>query len=152
MYQMLRVFCAAPWELEEERQEFLAALSAFNTATAMPRGLLLVPASLPPVQDKRPYFSAMKENIAAARCYIQLLDTAPNEGWGPPARNFERDFRQACEQCSLVAVLLKEPQSPPELDPRSRVSTFSTHAQLHERLNAVFEELLDIATVRQATA
>ena len=91
MYQMHRVFCATSWELEGERRAFHDVLGAFNEAAAMPRGVLYVPVSLGTMRDKRPYQYAVDENIRACRHYILAL----TEVWGPPERNFERDYQLA---------------------------------------------------------
>src|SRR5215475_3739834 len=121
MYHMHRIYCATPWELEEERGTFYAAVGEFNATHAMPRGILYVPVSLGSVPDKRPYQYAVTDNIRACRHYIQVLDALPpdqppNAIWGPPQRNFESDLRLALA-CSAdpalpmceVAVLLKKP-------------------------------------------
>ena len=42
MYHMHRIYCATPWELEEERGTFYAAVGEFNATHAMPRGVLYV--------------------------------------------------------------------------------------------------------------
>src|SRR5262245_43351835 len=69
MYHMHRIYCATPWELEEERGTFYAAVGEFNATHAMPHGVLYVPVSLGSVQDKRPYQYALKDNIRACRHY-----------------------------------------------------------------------------------
>ena len=72
MYHMHRIYCATPWELEEERGTFYATVGEFNAAHAMPRGVLYVPVSLGSVLDKRPYHYALKDNIRACRHYQDL--------------------------------------------------------------------------------
>lgn len=117
MYRMHRVFCATSWELEGERRAFYDLIGEFNSATAMPRGLLYVPVSLTNVRDKRPYQFAVEENIRDSRHYIVAL----KDDWGPAERNFRDDYRlaQACrEDAGLplkgVALLLRStPEGPP---------------------------------------
>jgi hypothetical protein len=96
MYRMHRVFCATAWELEGERRAFQDVIGEVNETEAMPRGLLFVPVSLVNVRDKRPYQYAVDENIRA--CHYYML--AVSDGWGPPERCFERDYRLAlaCRQ------------------------------------------------------
>src|SRR5450759_4106633 len=93
MYQMHRVFCATSWELERERQAFEDVLGEFNEAEAMKRGVLYVPVSLVNIRDKRPLQYTVDENIHACRHYILALC----DNWGPPERNFERDYQLALE-------------------------------------------------------
>src|SRR5262245_43257776 len=100
MYHLHQIYCATPWELEEERQVFYTTVGECNETYAMPRGVLYVPLSLGNVPDKRPYQYAVKENIRACRYYIQVLDALPPHQppamiWGPPQRNFEYDLRLA---------------------------------------------------------
>jgi hypothetical protein len=120
-YQMHRIFCAAPGDLEPERQAFYDAVSDFNQAHAMPRGLLFVSISLPALTiDKRPYQAAIGENVRSCRYYVQLLE----DTWGPPERNFERDHALAM-RCLAdpampmqdVAVFFKKPLVPHQVEP-----------------------------------
>jgi len=96
MYRMHRVFCATAWELEGERLAFQDVVGEVNEQEAMKRGLLFVPVSLINLRDKRPYQYAVDENIRA--CHYYML--AVSDGWGPPERRFERDYRLAiaCRQ------------------------------------------------------
>jgi len=96
MYQMHRVFCATAWELEGERRAFQDVVGEVNAAEAMTRGLLYVPVTLVNIRDKRPSQYAVDENIRACRYYM----LAASDGWGPPERHFERDYRLAlaCRQ------------------------------------------------------
>lgn len=120
-YAMHRIFCAAAGDLEEERSAFYQAVGEFNEAHAMPRNILFVSVSLPPyATDKRPYQAAMSENIRACRYYVQLLE----DTWGPPQKNFERDYAIACK-CAAdpnlpmeeVAVFFKKPLLPHQVEP-----------------------------------
>jgi len=95
MYQMHRVFCATPWELEGERLAFYDIVGEFNEREAMQRGILFVPVALNNVRDKRPYQFDVENNIRACRHYILLL----SEDWGPAERNFENDYHIAL-QCA----------------------------------------------------
>jgi hypothetical protein len=154
MYQMHRIFCANPRELEAERRAFYEIVGEFNKHEAMRRGILFVPVALKPGQDKRPYQFDVEENIRACRHFILLL----SEGWGPVERNFESDYRLAL-QCVAdkalpmrsVAVLGKrqfsgKPRpSGPDLaagmpDPES---TFSTTAEFGECLKALLASWLE---------
>jgi hypothetical protein len=88
-YDMHRVFLATPFELDDERSAMHDAISEFNQEQAMARNVLFVTVSLPPnMADKRAYQPVLLENIRAARYYVQLIE----DSWGPPQRNFERDF------------------------------------------------------------
>jgi hypothetical protein len=118
---MHRIFCAAAGDLERERTAFYDVMADFNAAHAMPRNILFVAVTLPShTIDKRPYQSAVTENIRACRYYIQVLE----DTWGPPEKNFERDHAIAC-QCAAdpeqpmqeVAVLFKKPLLPHHVEP-----------------------------------
>jgi hypothetical protein len=91
MYQMQRVFCATSWELEGERRAFYDVVGEVNETEAMQRGILFVPVTLTNVRDKRPFQFAVEENIRDCSYYLLTL----TDGWGPPERNFERDYRFA---------------------------------------------------------
>ena len=151
MYQLHRIYCATPWELEEERRAFTGLVGNFNETAAMKRGVLYIPVSLVAnFRDKRPMQSVVNENIRSCRHYVQVLDTAPGDGWGVPERNFERDFRLALE-CSAdpslpmreVVVLLKKPPRPPAgLDGSVRVEGFVNVDEFKQQLSALFSDWL----------
>jgi hypothetical protein len=111
MFQMHRIFCATPWELEAERDRFHDLIGNFNEAAAMQKGVLFVPVTLVNIRDKRPMQYAVDENIRDCRHYILLL----TEDWGPVERNFRNDYHLAL-QCIAdpalpmhsVAVLAKK--------------------------------------------
>jgi len=103
MYQMLRVFCATSWELEEERQAFYEVISEVNEREAMKLGLLYVPVSLG-TGDKRPLQHTVNENIRAVRHYILAID----EDWGPKERTFERDYHLAVRCAADPELPMKE--------------------------------------------
>lgn len=115
-YEMHRIFCATPFELEEERLAFHAAVSRFNESEAMPRNLLFIPVTLPPnLADKRAYHNVLLENIRDARYFVQLLE----DSWGPPGRNFERDYAMArqyveggAHKIREIALIFKKPLLP----------------------------------------
>lgn len=121
-FVMHRVFCSTPGDLEEERQAFYNVMSEINESAAMPRGILFVAVALPgSTCDKRPYQAAISENVRACRYYVQVLE----DTWGPPERNFERDYvlaTKCVEDSSLpmrdVAVLFKKPLVPDQVDQR----------------------------------
>ena len=113
---MHRIFCATAWELEGERLAFHDALGRINEAEAMPNGLLCVPVSLPNIRDKRPYQYLLEENLRDSRYYILAL----TDGWGPPERNFQRDYQLALEHRANpalpmrdVALLVRHPAGQP---------------------------------------
>jgi len=120
-YAMHRIFCATPGDLEMEREAFYKVMADFNANHAMPRGILFVSLSIVPgVADMRPYAAVVAENIRSCRYYIQVIE----DGWGPPHRNFEREYAVAM-QCKNdpampmqdVAVLFKKPLLPHHMDP-----------------------------------
>ena len=120
-YDMHRVFFATPLELEDERKALHEIVSEFNEQVAMPAGVLLVTVSLPQTMvDKRAYQAAVLENIRDARYYVQFLE----DSWGPPTRNFERDYAMArkyaaegTHACKKTALLFKKPLLPHRVDP-----------------------------------
>jgi hypothetical protein len=97
---MHRIFCATGWETEGERRAFYDLLGEFNETHGIPSGTLYVPVSLMSIHDKRPYQYTVEENIRACRHYVLVL----GDGWGPPERNFERDYQLALA-CAADAVL-----------------------------------------------
>ena len=121
-YQFLRVFFAAPIEMDDELQAFQDALSQVNEKKAMPAGLLLVPASLTrQMGDKRFFQPAVEDNIRDASLFILVL----KDSWGPDARNFRADYQlaMACRQdttlpMQAVIVLFDKTAAPrsPALD------------------------------------
>jgi hypothetical protein len=144
-YTMHRIFCATPGDLEEERQAFYKVMGEFNEAHAMPRGILFVSISIVPYGgDKRTYQGAVSENIRSCRYYIQVLE----DTWGPPEKNFERDYavaRRSLEDPALpmqdVVVLFKKPLLPHQVEPgiaqlkeSMEVHEFSTLEEYRDRL------------------
>lgn len=120
-YVMHRIFCAAPGDLAAEQQAFYDAVGEFNSALAMPQGILFVALAVPGTTvDKRPYQAVIGDNIRSCRYYVQLLE----ETWGPPERNFEREHALA-EQCAAdpalpmqeVVVFFKKPLVPHHVEP-----------------------------------
>src|SRR5260370_41816796 len=119
-YEMHRIFCATPGDLEQERQAFYSVMGEFNANHAMKRNILFVSVSLPPqLSDKRGYQAVISENIRACRHYIQVLE----DTWGPPQLNYEREFalaKKCIEDSSLpmteVAVLFKSPLLPDHVE------------------------------------
>lgn len=118
-YEFYRVFCATPTELEPERSAFYDVIAEFNEAEAMNRGILFVAVSLVRMPDKRPYQAAVDQNIRDSSYYVQLLE----ENWGPPERNFERDYAWA-SNCAAdpdsplraALLLFKKPLLPHRVD------------------------------------
>jgi hypothetical protein len=163
MYQMHRVFCATSWELEGERRAFCDVIGEFNERETMRHGVLYVPLSLVNVPDKRRFQYDIEENIRACRHYILTLC----DNWGPPERNFERDYRLALD-CRAdpsqpmreVAFLLRQPPQGQALpaDLPSPAGVFSNTGEfkraVHELLSQWFTTLLSEAGAgaRSATA
>jgi hypothetical protein len=148
MYQMHRIFCATPWELEGERFAFYDIVGEFNERKAMQRGILFVPVALTSVRDKRPYQFDVENNIRACRHYILLV----SEDWGPAARNFQNDYHLAL-QCAAdpalpmhsIAVLAKKQPSGPPLaagmpDP---MATFATPGEFDECMTSLLADWLE---------
>jgi hypothetical protein len=93
-YQMHRVFCAAPADLEQERHAFYSILGDFNETDAMQRDILFVPVSLLETHTNKAMFQmAVDANIRECRYYVQLLQNT----WGPPEKNFEHDYGVALQ-------------------------------------------------------
>jgi hypothetical protein len=100
MFQMQRVFCATPWEMEAERMRFHDVIGRVNETAAMPVGSLYVPVTLVNVRDKRPMQYVVDENIRDCSYYIVLLA----DDWGPVERNFRSDYHFALE-CAADSTL-----------------------------------------------
>ena len=120
-YRFHYVFCAMPFECEEELKAYQRALAVFNESEAMPQGLLF--ASLiviPTLADKRPWQGAVNDNIRMSRHYIQVIE----DSWGPPSRDYERDWALA-QRCAAdpdlpmreTVLLFKSPLLPHKVDP-----------------------------------
>src|SRR5689334_10357565 len=120
-YAMHRIFCGTPGDLEEERQAFYKVIGRFNETQAMPRGVLFVSISIVPYGgDKRSYQGAVSENVRSCRYYIQVLE----DTWGPPEKNFERDYavaKRCLEDPAMpmqdVALIFKKPLLPHQVEP-----------------------------------
>src|SRR5260221_8266060 len=104
MYQMHRVFCATSRELEPERRAFHAVIAEVNDAEAMPRRMLLVPVTLASLRDKRALQHLVDENIRSSSFFLLVL----TDGWGPPERHFERDYRLALACRTDPALPMRE--------------------------------------------
>lgn len=140
MFRMHRIFCATPWELEDERNRFHDLISNFNETAAMPLGVLYVPVTLFNIRDKRPMQYAIDENIRDCRHYILVLSGE----WGPVERNFRTDYDLAL-QCvadptlpmQSVAVLSKKQLSavPPAAGLPGPHATFSTPKEFDDCVN-----------------
>jgi hypothetical protein len=104
MYQMHRVFCATSWELEAERRAFHDAIAEVNEAEGIAHGVLLVPVTLVNIRDKRPLQYTVDENIRDCRFFLLALA----DGWGPPERHFERDYRLALACRTDSALPMRE--------------------------------------------
>jgi len=147
-YRTYNVFCASPGDLEEERRVFYEVIENANEEQSMARGILLAPLSiLPGVSDKRIFQAVVGENIRSCRYYLQLLE----DTWGPPQRNFERDYAVA-QRCLAdpeypmqeVVVLFKKPLLPHAVEPQVAelkrslpASEFETLGEYRQQLRGV---------------
>lgn len=153
---MHRVFCATPWELERERQQFHDLIGEFNE-TAIPQGILFVPVSLINIRDKRPVQYAVDDNIQQCRNYLLvLLDT-----WGPPERNFETDYAFALDCVNDrespvrgVSVIAKNvPGKTPAESLPAPQTTFSDMSEFSAAVKALLSTwLAEIVAERQSHA
>jgi hypothetical protein len=147
MFQMHRVFCASPWELEAERNRFYQLIGQFNEESAMRHAILFVPVSLTSIGDKRPLQYAIDDNIRECRHYLLLL----TEDWGPPQRNFHYDYELAL-QCAddpalpmkTVDVMIKDrraaqslPRDPASVPLPAAAATYSSLAEFDEYVNGL---------------
>ncbi len=103
MFQMHRIFCATPWELEAERGRFHDIIGQFNETIAQRGGILYIPVTLVNIWDKRPFQYVIDENIRDSRHCIFLF----SDGWGPPERNFRNDYYQALQAIEDPASALQ---------------------------------------------
>jgi hypothetical protein len=102
---MLRIFCSTPGDLEEERMVFHDVVGEVNEAVGMPKGVLLVPVSIVPKMVNKSFFQGVvEENVRACNFFVQIL----NDTWGPPARNFEREYGLALQLKDDPAAAMEE--------------------------------------------
>lgn len=115
-YAMHRIFCATSDDMEAERQAFYDAIGSFNEKSAMARGVLFVPVSIPVnMPDKRPFQPVVDENIRSSRYYVQVFG---NSAW-PEHRNFARDYALALDcasdsaspMCEVAALVRHTPDA-----------------------------------------
>jgi hypothetical protein len=120
-YRFHYVFFGAPSECTEEQQAFLDVMAEFNKEQAMPRGLLFCALTLMPnVYDKRAFQGAIFANLDMSRHFVLVLE----DSWGPPARDFEKDWAYA-QRCIAnpelpmreAVILFKSPLLPHKVDP-----------------------------------
>jgi hypothetical protein len=146
-YRFHYVFCATPFEAEAELKAFHQAIATFNETEAMPNGYLFAALVIvPALADKRPFQGAISENIRMSRYYIQVIE----DSWGPPQRDFERDWALA-KNCQADAsmpmretiLLFKSPLLPHKVDPaivelkRASLSGEGPHASPHASFDNV---------------
>jgi hypothetical protein len=120
-FRLQYVFFAAPFDGEEEFKAFHQALGAFNEEEAMPHGCLFASLVIAPaLADKRPFDGSINENIRMSSYYLQVIE----DSWGPPQRDFERDWAMAQRALADPAlpmretvVLFKAPLLPHKVDP-----------------------------------
>jgi hypothetical protein len=157
MFQMHRVFCATPWELEAERYLFYDVIGRFNENVAMQQGVLYLPVTLTSAMDKRPLQYAIDQNIRECRHYILVL----SEDWGPAARNFRKDYQLALDciedpalPMQSVAVLAKtDPSAQPLAEGLPEpVATFSPPAEFDERITALLSGWLESLLAQKTAA
>ena len=154
MYQLHRVFCATPWELEKERHRFHDLIGAFNETRGMPRGVLFVPVSLINIRDKRPVQYAVDDNIVQCRHYLLIHGGS----WGPPERNLQGDYELAVQSVSdgespmlSVAVLAKAGAESADGLPGARAA-FSTIDEFDAQVNQLLAEWLESIPATQAAS
>lgn len=97
-FRMYRVFCATPGDseddLERERHAFHEILGEVNETEGMPLGILFVPVSIAPqMTNKATFQQLVDDNVRACTFFVQVL----HRSWGPPTRNFEREYQLANE-------------------------------------------------------
>jgi hypothetical protein len=152
MYQLQRVFLATPWELEAERLAFHDVIGEVNERDAMKRGVLYVPVTLFNIRDKRAYQYVVDENVRDSTYYV----LAASDGWGPPERHFEHDYKLAlaCRQDPALpmrdtAFLRRKPAPdslvPDELPGPTHEFTTTDEFKVHTR--ALLTEWLTAASV-----
>src|SRR4051812_4325507 len=104
-YTFHRIFCAAPLDVEVEREAFYEVMGVFNEQHAMPKGILFVSVSVPPaISSVAGFQNALEENIRSCRHYVQVL----GETWGPAGRNFEASFELAAKCAVDPAMPMRE--------------------------------------------
>jgi|SRR5882672_10303393 len=104
-YRLLRVFCSTPGDLEDERQAFHDVMGELNESDGMPKGVLLVPISIVPKMANKTFFQGVvDENVRACRFFVQVL----HNNWGPPAKNFEREYNLAWQLKADPASLMED--------------------------------------------
>ena len=162
MFQMHRIFCATPWELEAERGRFHDSIGQFNETVAQREGILYIPVTLVNIRDKRPFQYVIDENIRESRHCIFLF----SDGWGPPERNFRNDYYQALQAIDdpasalqSVTVLAKTmPSGQPPVQDSSAADlpapydTFSTLDSFNNCLNGLLSTRLKTLLNRNAAA
>lgn len=120
-YRFHYIFFGGAADAVEELAAFHEVLADFNSERAMPNGHLLCGLTLvAAVQDKRAYQGAIFENLRMSRYLILVLE----DSWGPPARDFEKDWAYA-QRCisdpdlpmQEAAILFKAPLLPHKVDP-----------------------------------
>jgi hypothetical protein len=161
MFQMHRIFCATPWELEAERGRFHDNIGQFNETVAQREGILYIPVTLVNIRDKRPFQYVIDENIRDSRHCLFLF----SDDWGPPERNFRNDYFQALQAIDdpasalqSVTVLAKKIPSGQPVAPESSAdlpaadNTFSTLDSFDVCLNGLLSTWLQTLLNRNATA
>jgi hypothetical protein len=153
MFQMQRVFCATPWEMEAERMRFHDVIGRVNETAAMPAARLYVPVTLVNIRDKRPMQYAVDENVRDCSYYILLLAN----DWGPVERNFRSDYQLALE-CAAdpalpmqrIAVLRKKLPGSPSEDLPEPHAAFSTIEEFDECVSGLLKGWLESFATRGA--
>jgi hypothetical protein len=148
MFQTHSIFCATPWELEEEQSRFHHLVGHFNETAAMPKGVLYVPITLTNIRDKRAVQYAVNENVCECRHYVLVL----SEDWGPVERNFKADYQLALQSVAdpalpmtSVAVLFKKQSSGSTLAPGlpEPHATFSSLEEFDGCINRLLSEWME---------
>ena len=157
-YQFTYVFFATPFDSDAELKTFHEVIASFNEDQAMPAGYLFTSLIIVSgLADKRPMQGAVSENIRMCSYYLQVIE----DTWGPPQRDYERDWAlaQTClDDPSMpmkeAVMLFKAPLLPHKVDPAiielkktlPDAPTFETPQQLGELLKPMFTRWLGSET------
>jgi hypothetical protein len=137
-YQMLRIFCATPGGLEDERQAFHEVIAEINETAGQPAGILFVPISITPHMANKTFSQpSVDQNVRDSSFFVLVLGYT----WGPPHKNFEGEFRMASQLLAQpeadmkgVAVFLKSGQLKSSVEECPEVCEFATLDDFRRRL------------------
>ena len=101
-FSIHRVVCATPPGMEEERDLFLADLSAFSERVTMPEWVLIAPASFPTPFHATIFQAAVKENIKSAYFFLGFFSENPGDD---PTEPVYKRFVQWAIECGADPAL-----------------------------------------------